>query len=291
MSEQPSADDVVNEIQALLERRRTGQAKARLQQALLQNPDYIPLLQQSAWADYMDDDNAAALVTVQSVLVRDPSNENMRRLLFELRNEANDAAGAEQVIIGLLRDYPEDAQLYGRYARLCLQAMQFEKAGALAAEGRKIDPDEPGCLAAQTLCDFIENRSGATSHSLQQLLVQQPQSLRTLHLILLAMIDRGDTREAYRIGQELVRAMPENKDIAELAAELKANAHWTMLPLWPMQRWGWAASIAIWVGGIAAVQALSGPYPDVAMYLAIGIVTYAIYSWVWPPIIQRWMAR
>ncbi len=282
---------VAAEVRALLERRRIVQAKARLREALQENPDHPDLLLQSAWADYMADDNAAALATVRQVLLTDPESHSARLLLFELQTERNQLSDAEQTIVQLLHDLPEHAPYYGRYAELMLRAMQLPKARALAEEGLKYAPDDAGCLAARALCDFIEQRRGTPSHSLQQLLLRHPQSIRTLLLILVAMQDRGDHRGAYRIAQELVRLQPDNKAIIEMAARLKVTTHWSMLPLWPFLRWGWGAAIGFWLIGGAAVRFIGQQNPGLGGILAICILAYVIYSWVWPPILRRWIAR
>ncbi len=164
--------------------------------ALQHYPDHPELLLQSAWADYMDDENAAALVTVRQVLISVPENRSARRLLFALLVEKNNLAEAEQVIVQLLRDYPEHAPYYAHYAELMIRTMNLAKARALADEGYKYDADNADCLAARTVCDFVEQPSGASSHALQQLLARYPQSTRTLLLILTAMQDRGDHRAA-----------------------------------------------------------------------------------------------
>jgi tetratricopeptide (TPR) repeat protein len=282
---------LVGEVEALLERRRTAQAKARLRAALQDYPNHPELLLQSAWADYMDDDSDAALATVRQVLVQKPENQSARLLLFELLIEKNKLSDAEQVIVQLLRDYPKHAPYYGRYAELMIRAMKLAKARALSEEGLKYDPDNAGCLAASTLCDFIEQRQGAASHSLQQLLVRHPEAMRTLVLILAALQDRGDHRGALRIAQELVQAQPDNDNLAQLTAELKATTHWSMLPLWPVLRWGWGASIALWLLGAAAVRIVGRSDVAAAAILAFCILGYVIYGWAWPPLLRRWIAR
>lgn len=282
---------LVAEVEALLERRRIAQAKARLKGALQDHPNHPVLLLQSAWADHLDDDPDGALATVRQVLLQVPENQSARLLLFELQVEKNNLRDAEQVIVELLRDYPEHAPYYARYAELMIRAMQLQKARALCEEGLKYDPHDAGCLGARALCDFIEQPSASTSHSLQQLLVRHPQSTRTLVLILIALEDRGDFRGALRIAQELVRAQPDNAEFVRIASHLKATTHWSMLPLWPILRWGWAASIALWLVGAASVRIVGQSDPVAALMLAIFILVYVIYSWVWPPLLRRWMAR
>lgn len=282
---------LVLEIEALIERNRTSRARDRLQQALTSYPNHPELLLQSAWVDFMEDRNQDALATVRQVLVQEPENQLARFLLFKLLAEDKKLAEAEKIIVELLREEPEHAPYYGQYAWLMLQAAKFDKAHALASEGWRNDPDDVDCLIAHALCDFIEQPSGATSQALQQLLVHHPQSLQTMALIMVALEDRGDHRAALRIAQEMVRAQPDNRAIIEAAAEMKALTHWSMLPLWPMQRWGWAASIALWFMMIVTIRVLGPVSPGAVGILAICFLAYVVYSWVWPPILRRWIIR
>jgi tetratricopeptide (TPR) repeat protein len=279
-------DDVVRQVGALLERRRTDQARALLKPALANHPNHAALLLQSAWTDYLDDQNESALSAVRQVLVSEPSNESARVLYFELLVEEEQYREAERVIIELLHEYPEASDYYGRYANLMLRTLNIAKALQLAREGLKYDPDSAECLVAQATCELIEQPGGA-SHGLQRLLVGHPKFIRTLLLVAVALEQRGDVRGASRFAEELVRAQPNNEHLVAIARELKHKAHWSMLPLWPMQKWGWGASFGIWVLTIVASRALSKTNP-VAAGIFIGVMlTYVVYSWVWPPLLRR----
>lgn len=281
----------IAEVDALLERRRTGQAKARLAGALRQWPDNTALLVQAGWADFLDDDHATARATVERVLAREPELERARYLLFELELEAGKLPIAEELIIGLLGGHPRHAPYYGRYARLMLKAMHVAKARDLAVEGLNYDTDDPGCLGALTLCDIIENRSGATSLALQKLVQREPDSLHTLALVMVALNSRGDKRGAYRVARALVTAQPDNTNYVAAAAELRFTSHWSMLPLWPMQRWGWSASIAIWLLVLFAIQGFARIDGNAAAALTLVWLVYVIYSWVWPRLLRRWITH
>jgi len=286
-----SLQQTIAEIDALLERRRTGQVRVRLKGVLAEHPNDWRLLLQAACVDYLDRHFDAAMATLQQVLAQAPHSESARALLFDLQLEKNELVAAEQVVVELLRERPQAAHYYARYAEVMIRAMQLQKARALCQEGLKYHADDPGCLAAVSLCDLIERPRGATSHALQQLLVHHPQWLRTLVLVVITLHDRGDYNGASRIAQELVRAQPDNTDIVQLAAELKATTHWSLLPLWPLRRWGWGGSIALWLLGIVAVQTFAHSNSVAAGILGFCILGYALYSWVWPPILRRWVFR
>ena len=54
--------------------------------------------------------------------------------------------------------------------------------------------------------------------------------------------------EAHRIAQAAMRADPANEHLVNLVRELRIQNHWSMKPLWPLQKWGWGASAAMWIG-------------------------------------------
>lgn len=289
MMEASSPEIVSQQVNALLQRRRIVQARAMLKSALASHPEHTNLLLQSAWTDYLDDCFEEALRTVQQVLISEPENENARVLYFQLLVEQEQNVEAERVIIELLREYPEEAAYYGRYADLMLCTLNLSKARRLAAEGLKYESENIECLSALSICDFIDGGSGQMSEALQQMLVRHPESTRTLLLVVVALQQRGDSQGAKRIAQELVRANPDNPALVDMAYQLKAATHWSMLPLWPIQRWGWAASFGIWIFVVVGTRAISAASKILGQAFLILALLYVVYSWIWPPVLRRIM--
>jgi tetratricopeptide (TPR) repeat protein len=285
--EASTPEHVMHQVAGLLERRRTSQARALLKPALAAHPDHTGLLLQSAWTDFLEDRNGEALTTVRQVLLAEPKNPSARLLYFELLLEREDNAEAERAIIELLRDYPEHAHYYGRYAQLMLKTLNIRKSHQLALEGLKYDPDNAECLGAQTICDFIERPGSTTSQGLQQLLVRHPQSIRTLLLVVVALDQRGDRREALSIARELLRAQPDDENLVDMVRQLELATHWSMWPLWPVMRFGWTASVAIWLLAVFGLNALRRSDPELAGTLGLVVLAYVAYSWIWPPILKR----
>lgn len=279
-------EDVVKQVDALLQRRRTDLARSLIKPALASYPEHTALLLQSAWADYLDDNNEEAMRTVRQVLLAEPGDESARLLYFELLVEKEENAEAESVIIELLRQYPEEATYYGRYAKLMLRSLNLTKALQLAREGLKYDPDNVDCLAAQATWECIDSPDAA-NHGLQQLVVRHPQLIRTLVLVVVALDQRGDVRGAKQVAQELVRAQPDNEHLVDVVRELNVKGHWSMLPMWPVQKWGWGASFGIWILAIVGIRALNKVSPAASGVFAVVVIVYVVYSWVWPPLLNR----
>jgi predicted Zn-dependent protease len=269
-----------------IERRRLADAKRLLAQALTQYPQDPDLLYQSAQAEWLGDENETAEKTVRQVLVTDPEHAPARQLLVSMLVEREEYADAELLLIELLREYPESAELYGRYSRLMLRTLHLEKAEQLALEGLRYDPEDDECLMAAALCETA--RSGARPNAgLQKLLAAHPESMSSVHALVVALVDSGRIAEAHHIAQGAMRADPANEHLVTLVRELRIQNHWSMMPLWPLQKWGWGASVAMWVGGIIVIRGLSKTAPELAAPVAFIWLGYCIYSWVWPPLIRR----
>jgi len=287
MNDTPNSAAVIAE-QAFyfIERRRLEDARRVLAQGLKQYPQDPDLLFHSAQVEWLADRNKDAEATVRQVLVSDPFHPPARQLLASILTESGEFADAELLLISLLRDFPENPDLYGRYSHLMLRALHLDKAEQLAREGLRYDPENDECLMASALCETA--RSGARpNQGLERLLKSHPESLSSVHALVVALVDAGRINEAHRIAQGALRGDPANEHLVTLVRELRIQNHWSMKPLWPLQRWGWGASAVMWVGGIVVLRSLYQHAPQVATPVSFAWLGYCIYSWVWPPLIRR----
>jgi tetratricopeptide (TPR) repeat protein len=286
----PDLMRMVHEGHALLERRRFAQAKVFAARGLQHYPDNAELQYITAFAEHSLDENDAAVETVNRVLAQQPQHYGARSLRAYLHTAAKEFAQAESVWIGLLRDYPEDADCFGAYADLMLRTLNLDKAARLSEEGLRHSPDHESCLYVAALVDLI--RGGAGRHAdtthLQRLLREHPQHLVSSTALVLALSDRGDYRSAHRVAQELLRSEPQSPQALSLVREFKIQSHWTMLPLYPMQRWGWGAAIGITVAAIVGLRVVGGVLPaSTVTTLSFVWLGYVIYSWTWPHILRK----
>jgi len=126
----------------------------------------------------------------------------------------------------------------------------------LAREGLRYSPENDECLMAAALCETA--RSGARpNEGLAKLLQAHPESLSSVHALVVALVDAGRISEAHRIARSALRGDPANLHLVSLVRELHIQNHWSMKPLWPLQKWGWGASAAMWLGGIVVIRGLS----------------------------------
>lgn len=275
----------------LLDRRRTAMARAVLRPAIEAQPDHPELLFALARADYLDDDSASARRTLGDLLRLEPEHFGGRVLMLALLTDANELPEAEQVALSLLREYPQDADLYVAYARVMLAALHFAKARALVNEALRFEPDNAAALRARALCDVVELPRATDSAALSRIMAEHPEDQQTLNMMVIALAQEGRHAEALRGARELLRVQPDDPQRVNLVRALSLYGHWSMWPLLPLQRFGTAAVIGVWVGGIALVQVLARVAPTYATPISLLIFTYCVYSWVWPPLLKRWLQR
>src|SRR5262245_5756416 len=136
MSDEPqNAAAFAEQAFYFIERRRLADARRVLAQGLKQFPQNPDLLFHSVQVEWLGDRNQEAEATVRQVLVIAPFHPPARQLLASILMETGEFADAELLLISLLRDFPESADLYGRYSRLMLRTLHLEKAEQLAREG------------------------------------------------------------------------------------------------------------------------------------------------------------
>lgn len=286
----PGVVELLERAELLIERRRWREAETVLRQALALEPEHAGLLTELARTRFSQDDNFEAERLLREVLAKDPSHLEARYLLFHVFVDMDEVVEAESVILALLRESPGMPGFYVAYARLMLRALELDKARALTTEALRLEPNRHETLHMAALCDLVEGRRGDTA-ALRRLLVEDPGSRATLSLVINALIERGQVREAYRLSKQMLRAQPDDPFALARVKALAGDAHWALRPLWPLQRWGWTGAVAMWVGAVAIGRVLERVAPVWADLFWTCWLIYAIYSWVAPPLVRRLAAR
>lgn len=286
-----TARDYTVQVEGLIERGRYAQARVLIGEALAHYPQDSGLLFAAARIDYDSGDSDAARRTLHQILAHDPDHYLARSLMVNILQDAGDLPAAELLLIDLLREYPEASFQYARYALLMYRTLHIEKAKALAREAYRLDPNNELALTTCLIGDIIDGRRGAEQAGLARLLQGHPESENTARMLITHLIARGRYRAAKRIAVELLKLYPNSREVLELVVQLDALSHWSMLPLWPLHRWGWAASGALYLialVGLNLVRSQAPLFSSVATYTLIG---YCIYSWIYPPLLTRWLKR
>ena len=295
MNDSSSPGDVseaIGQARMLLERRRLDAARAAIGSGLQADPENLELIYLSGLAEYFDDDNDAALEVMEIVLVLDPTHEGARGVIFQIRREGEQFAEAEQVLLSLLQDFPEDPTYYAWYAWLMLATGFFEKAGQLAEEALRLGPEDEDALIASAACALVLDPGRESRHRLRELVQRFPNSRRTLLMLAVALSEQRKFADALLVAQELLRADPSDSDVVQLVIDLRVATHWTMIPLWPGRRFGWVGSAGVWVAFVVLALFVLPTLPEsAAVAVGIAFLCYVAYSWVYPSILRALLKR
>lgn len=120
---------------------------------------------------------------------------------------------------------------------------------------------------------------------------RHPEDMATARLLIVHLVHRGRYWSAKRIAVELLKVQPDSRDLLTLVVELEGLCHWSVVPLWPFNRWGTAATIAVWLGWMAMSQLLKTSAPQISGSASLAMLAYCVYSWVYPPLFTRWLKR
>ncbi len=287
-----SAAQYQQRVANLIERGRFDLARQELTTALGQFPQHSDLLYEAARLDLREDNPQAAYDTLQQLLASDPEHLYGRFLLAVVLEELHQLPRAEEVLLDLLSDYPEQAALYAHYAMLMYRTLHVEKAKALSREAVRLDPDNEQALAACLIGDLIDGRTVAQQGKLHELLRKHPEDMSTSRLLIAHLVDHGKYWSAKRVAVELLRAQPNSPELLKLVVDLEFLAHWSMIPLWPLNRWGIGATISLYVLTLLGMTQLRKHLDaDIMGSVNIALLCYVVYSWIYPPILRRWIKR
>lgn len=282
-----AAGELAFEAHRWMERGQWQRARDALRRGLEQAPDDLDLLYARARLDFLCE-SGSALDSAEEVLALAPEHAGAGLLRARILAEQGRHAEAERGLLDLLRASPQDSELLCHYAFLLLRAGQLAKARALASEAARSAPEDLLVLSTLALLDMAEGRTPRDMGALGKMLDLYPEAestLRTLAFILAERMQLGAAREAAAL---LVRRNPNDADVVRLAAHIAYLSHWSMRPLYPILRWGWAGSFGLYGGFIALNTLGRGVLPAPLLFaVSVAWISYALYSWVYPPILKR----
>lgn len=282
-------DAAVARIDALVERDRLKHARAELERAMQLYPDDADLLFLSAYIDYREDRNRYAQSTLSDLLEIEPDSHRAMRLMANLKIEAERYAEAERLLLAVLRKHPAGADTLAAYSELMLRTMHVDKAEQLAREALRLAPDDPDAQRALLLAAIVNRDDETIDGTLTSMLRARPDKIATTLSLLQVLWSQSRPRDAERIAREVLAVAPDNPHVLNTVQTLRARNHWSMIPLWPVLKFGWAGSIAIWL--IAVLYFSFAPPGRVTTGVLIALLAYVVYSWVWPPLLARWIRR
>jgi len=254
--------DDVQKLFYLIERNRYEMAENMLGTALAKDPDNLDLQYISANIDNETGRFYEAEKTLKQILSKDPDYFQAKYLLAQVHKDKDEFPQAELLLIDLIRDFPREPEYFASYAHLMMQTINLDKAENLAAEALRLDPEHPGALITSILCSLSKGNKVKAKDQFAEMVRNYPDAEFSAHSLYIILLENKKYRAAMRIAQELLRNNPNNKGYLEMVKSLRLVTHPAVLPLYPMQRWGWHASAVMWVLFIIAARMATKYLPE-----------------------------
>lgn len=235
-----------NSIEALIDCQRLDDAKRELARAYRHYPDVLELKFLEAKIASEQEEHHVALTLLMEVLKIDPNNVEYRHFYFHTCFELDFYAQAENIIIELLKDYPEEASFYSAYALLMLETRHSEKAQKLAKEALRLDPDNIYARLIDAYGECVVGNSQVGEALLSDLLGEDPDNDAIAYMLLLPLSENGKENLALRLAQELLSRNPKDQDIIEIIIELKIALYPLFRPYSFFARQGFLPAALAW---------------------------------------------
>lgn len=281
--------DAEMQIERLLEVGRLREASALLAREVAERPDDPDLGVLAGRIALDEGDRAEARRQLEQSLARSPSHREARLWLFVIEEADGHYGEAERLITGLIREDPEQAPLIALYARLMMRVFQLEKARKLTDEALRLDPTDETARLTDVLLSTIEGDPARARAHLSDLIEDDPDGEAVTRALMVSLVERRRYAEALALAQQLLRIFPADENLLELIVELRVATHWLAWPLWPMQRFGWGGSVAVWIGAVVVIRVLGRTPGPVAGAFAGGYLLWVIYTWSYRPLMTRWI--
>jgi tetratricopeptide (TPR) repeat protein len=233
--------------------------------------------------------NQEAAETARQALAEEPDDPEILMLLALAEWKLDNHAEAERAVLAALELTPDEPALLCVYAHVVASAGQLDKAERLAERAASVDPENAYVARTRAEIAYLQGRDADVQrhgHDALALEADDPQT----HAILGATdAERGRARLAERHLRTSAELDPSVEHYAEAARAVAVATHPLMLPLWPIQRFGQGP---VWIAGVVTLLVGTRVAPGpVAGALIVLWLLFVAYSWIAPPLVERWVAR
>jgi predicted Zn-dependent protease len=279
----------VQSIERLLDVRRFKDAEERIHAAIAENPDDPNAHYYLGRLAYETGDIPQAKVHAYEALARDPQSRNARRMLVAIHDTLREWPEQEAVLLDLLRETPEMADLLGLYAELMLKTLFVDRARALVAEAIRHDPATEQARLVLVRLALVDGHEREALRMLGELLAEKPQSFHLAAVLFDTLVAQRRFFQAEEVGKELVRARPDSERIVRLLIEVRLKTHPLGWPAYPYHRLGWPVpALLVVLSLVAVVQAEGSPLG----FVLLGFTVYwTLYIFAYAGLLRWWIER
>ncbi|WP_437813686.1 tetratricopeptide repeat protein [Sorangium sp. So ce1078] len=278
------------QLEHLLETRRVDIARRVLERAFSESPSEPENHYYAARVADLAGDRAEATRQIGQLLTLAPDHVGGLSLAVELARKGKQHSLAEQHALELIRRNPERGHTYAQYALVMLETLHVEKARALTLEARRLSPEDELAHVLDVLTSIVVGEREQARQDLAQLVQRYPDALSVAWTLMTVLEADHRYRDALEVAKEVVRATPDDPDAVRAVIEFGARAHPLALPAWPLQRFGYFASIGLWIAVAVTVSiALETRNFSLAAWVGGFWIVYAVYLWTYLPLLRRWI--
>lgn len=218
-------------------------------------------------------------------LALEPENPFLLEVLGLVSWRKGDRPAAERAFLGGLKAAPEDPHLLARYALLTGEAGQLDKARRLAERAAAVAPLDPLVTEVRSLLAYMEGDDEKAKELGAAALAEAPEDSRLHALMGSYLLQGGAFARATEHHLTSAAMNPEDEDARILGRQAKYIRHPLMRPMWFVERVGPGK---IWIAWIVILIGLrSADLDGVAGVATIVYLSFALYTWVVPPILRK----
>ena len=152
-------------VHLLIARRQFPEAETLLRAALLDTPD-DPVLTAQLATVLTAQDKAEALPLLEKLHGAHRGDANITHMLAEVRAEAGDAAGSDQLIVQLLAATPENPGLLTRHGQNLTHLFKYAEAVAAFTKAAEVDPADTDAWSGLAYASSRTDQPAVTLHAL-----------------------------------------------------------------------------------------------------------------------------
>jgi len=152
-------------VHLLIARRQFPEAETLLRAALLDAPD-DPVLTAQLATVLTAQDKAEALPLLEKLHDAHRGDANITHMLAEVRAEAGDAAGSDQLIVQLLAAAPADPGLLTRHGQNLTHLFKYTEAVAVYTKAAEVDPADTDAWSGLAYASSRTDQPAITLHAL-----------------------------------------------------------------------------------------------------------------------------
>lgn len=167
--------------QLLIEKKQYPEAETVLRAALQQSPNDPGLTAQLALV-LAAQDKAEALPLLEKLYAAHPDDGAITRMLAQVRAEAGDFAGSDELYVKLLAAAPKDPDLLVGHGQNLVRQLKFDQAFAVFDKAAELDPASADAWSGLAFTASKTNRPAVTLHALTMRSQLLPENASTYFL-------------------------------------------------------------------------------------------------------------